>query len=46
MDRSRFSLHQAVASALIVVGAIAICAICFNYTGKIHFEVGADGIQL
>lgn len=46
MEKSRFSLHQTFVSALIVVGAVAVCAISFNYAGTIQLRLGADGLQL
>jgi small neutral amino acid transporter SnatA (MarC family) len=44
--KSKHFLNQTVSSVFIVVGAIVISAITFNYAGKIDLKLGADGIQV
>lgn len=46
MERQKSSVHQAFSTALVVVGAVAICAVGFNYSGKIQVKLGSDGLQL
>lgn len=46
MEKPRNTLNQTVVSVFIVVGAIVISAVAFNYTGKIQLKFGADGIQV
>jgi hypothetical protein len=46
MDKNRITLNQTISSAFIVVGAIVISAVAFNYAGSISLKFGADGIQV
>jgi hypothetical protein len=46
VEKPRANLNQALVSAFIVVGAIVISAVAFNYAGSINLKFGADGIQV
>lgn len=46
MERPRITLNQTLVSAFLVVGAIVISAVAFNYAGSINLKFGADGIQV
>lgn len=46
MEKPRLTLNQTLVSAFIVVGAIVISAVAFNYAGSINLKFGADGIQV
>ena len=46
MEKPRLTLNQTLVSAFVVVGAIVISAIAFNYAGSISLKFGADGIQV
>jgi hypothetical protein len=45
MEKPKNTLNQTVVSVFIVVGAIVISAVAFNYTGKIQLNF-ADWIQV
>lgn len=46
MEKPKITINQALVSAFIVVGAIAIAAVASNYSGNLQLKLGADGIQL
>lgn len=46
MEKTRFTLNQTLVSAFLVIGAIVISAIAFNYSGDVQLKFGADGIQV
>lgn len=46
MEKPKSTLNQAVVSIFIVVGAVVIAAVAFDYTGKIQLRLGSDGVQL
>lgn len=46
MKNSRNFVNQAFVTAFLVIGAVAISGVVFNYSGKLQIKFGADGIQL
>jgi hypothetical protein len=46
MEKTKLTLSQTLASAFVIVGAIVISAVAFNYAGSINLKFGADGIQV
>lgn len=46
MERSKNVFNQAITTAFLVVGMIAISAVAFKYSGDIQLKLGPDGIQL
>lgn len=46
MERLKGSLDRNFLSASIVVGAVVLSAVAFNYSGTIHLHIGFDGFQL
>lgn len=46
MEKFRPTLNQTLVSAFVVIGAIVISAVAFNYAGSINLRFGADGIQV
>jgi hypothetical protein len=46
MEKPKLTLNQTLTSAFLVVGAIVISAVAFNYSGKIQLKFGADGMQV
>ncbi|GAB4232516.1 MAG: hypothetical protein Kow00121_60670 [Elainellaceae cyanobacterium] len=46
MEKPNLTLNQTLISAFLVVGAIVISAVAFNYVGSINLKFGADGIQV
>lgn len=44
--RKGLSHSHVLISAFIVVGAIVISAVAFNYAGSINLKFGTDGIQV
>lgn len=46
MEKPKNTLNQTVISIFIVVGAIVVTAIAFNYSGKIQLKFGPSGVEL
>lgn len=46
MEKPNLTLNQTLVSAFVVIGAIVIAAVAFDYAGNIQLKFGADGIQL
>ena len=40
------TLNETFLSALLVVGAIVLCAIAFKYSGRIQLGIGSNGVQM
>ncbi|HEY9663964.1 MAG TPA: hypothetical protein V6C65_36400 [Allocoleopsis sp.] len=41
-----FSYSQTFVSVFLVIGAIVVSAIVFDYSGDLQLKIGADGIQI
>lgn len=46
MEKSKITVHQTLASVFLVIGAIAVFAVAFNYSGKIQVKFGTEGVYL
>lgn len=46
MKKSQITVHQTFASVFLVIGAIAVFAVAFDYSGKIEVKLGAEGVHL